>query len=104
MNLLDKSVQGFINQNLNTSVTDLLLKKSPNSDWDMKVIVEQIQAKNKAKSKLPAWFAKENIIYKSLALEQCPSEITGQFKAKLIKGEKLAGLTGGFGVDSYFSV
>lgn len=100
--ILDQEIQTFIRLNLKTNVSDLLLQKNKWADYPMTEIAEQIQCLQKAEKKLPTWFVTENIIYTSLSLEQCSSELTAQFKSKVIKGKNLVDLSGGFGVDSYF--
>ena len=50
--------------------------------------------------KLPEWAAIDGIrLPSSLALEQCSSQETAQWKARLVGGEHLVDLTGGLGVD-----
>ena len=57
----------------------------------------------KARKKLPTWFACPGIYYPpTLNLEQCSSELTARYKTGLAGGNTLLDLTGGFGVDSYF--
>ena len=42
------------------------------------------------------------IIRQNLNLEQTSSEITAKYKATLLKGNVMADITGGFGVDSFY--
>jgi len=101
--LLEKEIQDFITKNLEANVTTLALQKNkfPNYDWPE--ILNQIASKQKAKAKLPTWFAAENIIYPSkISIEQTSSEKTAEYKSKLVSGESLIDLTGGFGVDDYY--
>lgn len=66
-------------------------------------VIGQIAAREKAKDKLPSWFATDNIIYPSkISVEQTSSEITAKYKSDLVSGESLIDLTGGFGVDDYY--
>jgi hypothetical protein len=59
--------------------------------------------KNKSVKKLPTWFSKEKIYYpEKISIEQTSSEITANYKSKLVSGKKLIDLTGGFGVDSFY--
>src|SRR5690554_4267904 len=65
--------------------------------------MQQIESRRRIEKKLPTWFETSNIIYPpKLNLEQTSSEITAKYKASLVKGETLADITGGFGVDSFF--
>ncbi len=86
-------------------MTSLLLKGVSNSLVDIKILVEQIEAKKRSERKLPTWFNTENIYYPNkLNIEQTSSEITANYKSHLVSGKSLIDLTGGFGVDClYFS-
>lgn len=103
--LLSEEVQKYITTHLYRTPADLLLASSPYSKSQMTAIVGQIQARRKAQTKLPAWFATSQIIYPPvLSLEQCSSEVTAHYKKQVISGNTLADLTGGFGVDAcYFA-
>jgi hypothetical protein len=102
-NLLRPEVQDFINVNLDKDVTKLALTKNPFEDVTWTEIINQIAAKQKAKTKLPTWFATKNIIFPAkLSIEQTSSEITAQYKASLISGDSIIDLTGGFGVDDFY--
>ena len=101
--ILDQNIQEFITQNSGASITKLALQKNPFPEIDWILILNQIEAKSKAKDKLPTWFSTENIIYPSkISVEQTSSEKTAAYKASLISGESLIDLTGGFGVDDYY--
>ena len=101
--LLSKNIQEFITQNTGAAITKLALQKNPFPEVDWILILNQIEAKTKAKDKLPTWFSTENIIYPSkISVEQTSSEKTAAYKASLISGESLIDLTGGFGVDAYY--
>jgi hypothetical protein len=101
--LLNPEIQAFINANIGTSISKLALQKNPFPDVDWIRILNQIEAKSKAKDKLPNWFATENIIYPSkISIEQTSSQKTAEYKASIVSGESLIDLTGGFGVDDYY--
>lgn len=103
--ILSDEIQKFIDDNLASDISKLALQKSkfPNADWA--TILNQIAAKQKAKTKLPTWFETKKIYYPSkISVEQTSSEKTAKYKANLVSGETLIDLTGGFGVDDlYFS-
>lgn len=100
--ILKKEVQDFIEANINVDITRIILSKSPFDDVDSKTLAQQIDAKRKAKSKLPSWFESQKIVYpKNINLQQSSSELTANYKAKQIKGQRIADLTGGFGIDTY---
>ncbi|WP_139925635.1 class I SAM-dependent methyltransferase [Hymenobacter sp. DG01] len=64
-------------------------------------LVRQIQARQKARTKLPAWADNPDLVFPpTLSVEQASSARTAAFKASLVQGQRLADLTGGFGVDS----
>ncbi|NRD23439.1 class I SAM-dependent methyltransferase [Winogradskyella litoriviva] len=101
--LLNTEIQEFINSNLNSDITKLLLKGVPFKAIDAKQIVEQIESKKRCLKKLPNWFNKANIYYPNkLNIEQTSSETTAEYKASLVSGTKLIDLTGGFGVDTFY--
>jgi hypothetical protein len=101
--LLSLEVQEFINSNLNSDITKLLLKGSPFKTMSIKDLVEQIEAKKKCETKLPLWYKTPNIYYPNkLNIEQTSSETSAAYKAQLIKGATLIDLTGGFGIDTYY--
>ncbi|GGF02235.1 THUMP-like domain-containing protein [Flavobacterium limi] len=101
--ILNTNIQDFISQNIGASVTKLALQKNPFPETDWILILNQIEAKTKAKDKLPTWFSTENIIYPGkISVEQTSSEKTAAYKASLISGKTLIDLTGGFGVDDYY--
>lgn len=99
--LTKPEIQDFIEDHLYDDPSGLMLKANHYPDWPMKLIVEQIQSKSRAKRKLPTWFRTPGIIYPPLlSMEQCSSEQTATYKASLARGhKKMADLTGGFGVD-----
>lgn len=72
-------------------------------------IAEQIAGRQKAKPKLPQYYATEGIVYPpAVNLQQSSSERTAKFKADLLttvglsRYQLCADLTGGFGVDSFY--
>ena len=102
-NILNKEIQDFINANLKTDLTKLILKGCPFKEISIQEIAAQIVAKNKCQNKLPTWFRAENIYYPNkLNIEQTSSEITAQYKSKLVFGNSLIDITGGFGVDAFY--
>ncbi|MBC5839170.1 THUMP-like domain-containing protein [Flavobacterium muglaense] len=101
--ILETEIQLFINQNLEVPITKLALQKNPFPTIAWLTILGQIEAKAKAKDKLPTWFKTNDIIYPTkLSIEQTSSEKTAYYKSTLIAGDSLIDLTGGFGVDDYY--
>ncbi|SHM37027.1 hypothetical protein SAMN05444484_105319 [Flavobacterium chilense] len=100
---MHQNIQEFITQNSGVPIAKLALQKNPFPEIDWILILNQIEAKSKAKDKLPTWFSTKDIIYPGkISVEQTSSEKTAAYKASLISGETLIDLTGGFGVDDYY--
>ena len=101
--ILQPQIQEFINKNIGTSISKLALQKNPFPEIEWIRILNQIEAKSKAKDKLPTWFNTKNIIFPSkISVEQTSSEQTALYKSSIVSGESLIDLTGGFGVDDYY--
>jgi 16S rRNA G966 N2-methylase RsmD len=81
----------------------LLLAYQGKVDFDLKLAVQQIQARQKAKNKLPEWTADTRLLFPaSLSLEQASSTLTANFKSSLFEGHSLLDVTGGFGIDTFY--
>jgi hypothetical protein len=101
--ILNPEIQQFIDSQLGVSIPQLALQKNPFPDIEWIKIVNQIEAKAKARTKLPTWFNSVNILYPSkISVEQTSSERTAEYKSGLLNGSSLIDLTGGFGVDDYY--
>ena len=101
--ILHTDVQKFILKNLKSDIAQLILKGSPFKNITIQELANQIIAKQKSQTKLATWFHTENIYYpEKISIEQTSSEITANYKAKLITGKSIIDITGGFGVDAYF--
>ncbi|WP_298496194.1 class I SAM-dependent methyltransferase [uncultured Algibacter sp.] len=101
--ILNTDIQYFINNNENSVISDLLLKGTSFIDVDTKSIIEQIEARNRSKTKLKTWYDTANIYYPNkLNIEQTSSETTAKYKSELLKGNSIIDLTGGFGVDCFY--
>ncbi|WP_439554436.1 THUMP-like domain-containing protein [Flavobacterium macrobrachii] len=101
--ILSEEIQHYIDDKINADVTKLALQKNPFAEVEWNLVLQQLAAKQKAKSKLPTWFKTHNIYYPSkISVEQTSSEKTAQYKASLISGNNLIDLTGGFGVDDFY--
>lgn len=102
-NILNTGIQQFIENNSDTDIVSVLLKKPLFDEVSNKELAEQIEAKQKCKKKLPTWFNTSRIYYpKKINIEQTSSETTALYKSKIVSGNSLVDLTGGFGIDSYF--
>jgi hypothetical protein len=102
-NLLNNDIQVYINSNLSSDVSRILLKSTLFKNVTTKEIVEQIESKKKCQTKLPTWFKQPNIYFPNkLNIEQTSSEITAEYKSNLISGNRIIDITGGFGVDCFY--
>ena len=100
--LISSDIQNYINQNLNSDLNKLLLKKSPFSDVTMQEIVQQIKGRKTAEKKFP-FLTKEGIVFPpNLNLEQASSQSTAEYKSQTLSGKSFLDLTCGFGIDAYF--
>ena len=98
--MIDEATLAFIKEHRNDDVRSLALQATRYPQVDMRVAATQIEGRRLASTKLPAWAAVEGIVYPvRLSMEQCSSEATANYKASLVNGERLADLTGGFGID-----
>ena len=103
LKLLNPEIQKFINANIDKTISKLALQKNPFPEVEWISILNQIEAKTKAKLKLPSWFAADTIVYPSkISVEQTSSEKTASYKTGIVSGESLIDLTGGFGVDDFY--
>lgn len=66
------------------------------------VVAAQVAALQKLKRKVPTWYQPGLYFPAAISVEQASSERTAQLKAALFSGEKMADLTGGLGVDTFF--
>ena len=103
----------FVRQHASHDVGQLALRGSKDASVDLPMALQLIQGRQLAARKLPSWTAIDRLIYPPhLSLEQCSSEQTARYKAKITgallakgsngKSSKLIDLTGGFGVDFSF--
>ncbi len=101
--MIPQKTKQFILQNLNHDLVDLALKAKNFPEIDIPFAISQIQGMRKAKGKLPTWLENEQVVFPpKISMEQCSSEETAKFKASLINGERMADLTGGFGIDTFY--
>lgn len=101
--ILTAEVQEYIKAHINDDVNKIALAKPVFEGVSSTELAGQIAAKKKSLHKLPSWFQKDNIYYPSLlSIEQCSSEQTAAYKAKLLIGDSTIDITAGFGVDSFY--
>ena len=99
---MNDSTKQFIRDNLNVDVPTLALRKAP-VGTDFSLALRQIEARQLLQKKVPEWSNNEDLLFPPhLSIEQCSSEATAHYKAKLLQGHSLADLTGGLGIDTYY--
>ena len=100
---ISPETQLFIREHSSDDVRALALQAKKYPDINMPTAITQIAGRQVAAEKIPSWREIEEIWYpKHLSLEQCSSEITARYKARLLQGDSLTDLTGGFGIDCSF--
>lgn len=101
--LSNEEIQRYIRDNAGQDVRALALKKPPVSGWPYAEILQQIQARQKAEKKIPAWCVKGDLIFPAPdVVEQASSQATALYKKIIIQPEKVfVDLTAGVGVDSW---
>ena len=103
MNINEKT-WSFIREHADEDVRKVALQGTKDPDVDLQVALQQIAGRQTARKKLPSWAAVEGIVYPPhLNMEQCSSELTARYKAKIVgEDDNMADLTGGFGIDFYW--
>ena len=108
MTIINDATKEFVRCHRLDDVRQLALMGSKTEDIDLTLALQQIQGWQTARTKLPSWAARDEVIYPPhLNMEQCSSEATARYKGKLAArlcpdGGTMADLTGGMGID--FSV
>ncbi len=106
---LDIATRRFIEEHRNDDVRKLALESKRFPEIDMHFALSQIAGWQAARTKLPQWAEKPQIIYPPhLSMEQCSSASTALYKGAIINrliadgkmnADSMTDLTGGFGVD-----
>ncbi|UOQ78530.1 RsmD family RNA methyltransferase [Hymenobacter sp. 5516J-16] len=98
---LPAAARQYVAEHLHDDPAQLALQARRYPGLPVPDLVRQIQARQKARTKLPTWAENPDLIFPpTLSVEQASSARTAAFKASLVQGQRLADLTGGFGVDS----
>ncbi|MBP1630223.1 MAG: hypothetical protein H6Q15_1116 [Bacteroidetes bacterium] len=102
MKLPSQEEKIFIEQNINSDLTSLLLSK--NKEIDIKFCAQQIEGYNKAKDKFPSLLSINSLLFpRKINLEQTSSEQTAKYKASLFENKNtISDLSSGFGIDDIF--
>lgn len=116
---MNERTKQFVLAHADNDVRQLALKGCRDTEVDFPVALQQISGRQAARGKIPSWAAIDDIRYPiHLSMEQCSSEATARYKARLVElmspmgpmrpigpnspYRKLVDLTGGFGVDFAF--
>jgi hypothetical protein len=119
----------FVSEHIGDDTTRLIMNRAKWPEIDMDMAVNCIESRRKLKGKVQEWCDEPALIFpRKLSAEQCSSSATGTYKAELAEriasldsndrtvpspssapmghtgadGWKIADLTGGLGVDSWF--
>lgn len=103
MKLTDEQKK-FMREHAKADIGKLLLQASRYPDLDVPFLANQIWARRQIRTKLPSWYANEDLIFPAkIAAEQCSSELTAHYKQRLVQSDnRLCDLTGGLGIDSFY--
>lgn len=116
---MNERTKQFVLAHADDDVRQLALKGCRDTEVDFPMALQQISGRQAARGKIPSWAAIDDIRYPiHLSMEQCSSEATARYKARLVElmspmgpmrpigpnipYRKLVDLTGGFGVDFAF--
>ena len=104
-----KKLTAFVQEHIGDDLTRLILDRKKWPDIDMDLAVSCIQSRRKLKGKVQEWCSNPDLIFPvGLSAEQCSSSATGIYKSGLAlriadgRPFRLADLTGGLGVDSWY--
>ena len=98
---LPEAARRYVAAHLHDDPAHLALQARRHPGLPVPELVRQIQARQKARGKLPAWADNPDLMFPpALSVEQASSARTAAFKASLVGGARLADLTGGFGADA----
>lgn len=109
-----KDLYRFISEHIGDDVTRLILNRNRWPDIDIDLAVNCIESRKKLIGKVQEWYEEPQLIFpRRLSAEQCSSSATGKYKAELAESiiassgheeteTRIADLTGGLGVDSWY--
>lgn len=102
--MLNAKEEAFIKEHINDDIRHLALSMKQHDNIRKEFVLQQIAGRQVIKHKVPSWINIEGLIFpQQLSLEQCSSEATALYKARLAgSGHTMIDMTGGFGVDFIF--
>ena len=107
-----KKLAKFVSEHISSDISRLIMNKAKWPEIDMSLAVACIESRRKLKGKIQEWYDNPDLIFPlKVSAEQCSSSATAAYKAGLAEKMacedgsrewRLADLTGGLGVDSWF--
>lgn len=97
-----RSLEQFVWQHRDHDPHGLALLRDKFPDISMSEAAQWVSSLQKIKNKIPDWYQPGMQFPSSVAVEQCSSWQTAQYKAGLFQGEQMTDLTGGLGVDVFY--
>ena len=99
---LPEAARRYVAAHLHDDPAHLALQARRHPDLPVPELVRQIQARQKARAKLPAWADNHDLIFPpALSVEQASSSARPPSRRRWWPGPaRLADLTGGFGADA----
>lgn len=108
----------FVQEHIADDTSRLILNRAKWPEIDMDLAVNCIESRRKLRGKVQEWADNPSLVFpRKLSAEQCSSSATGRYKAELAgrifhtdenatttqaRNMRLADLTGGLGVDSWY--
>lgn len=100
--MLSNEEIAFIQTHSSANPTSLRLKYGKEQEF----AITQIEARQKARTKLPRWFTEPRLVFPAaVSVEQSSSEVTARYKAEIMSrmgSHSIIDATGGMGIDSFF--
>lgn len=104
-----EKLTAFVSQHISDDTARLILNRAKWPEIDMDLAVNCIESRKKLRGKVQEWYNEPSLVFPAkLSAEQCSSSATAEYKATFAEriagkdGWKIADLTGGLGVDSWF--
>jgi len=103
---MDHILLQFIIEHQDDYTTKLLLSRRKWPSIDIDLAVNTIEGRRRIVAKVPEWGSRSDLLYPTrLCTEQCSSAATATYKASIAERmgwKRIADLTGGLGVDSWY--
>ena len=81
---VNQATINFIREHTEADFHQLALRGTKDPEVDLTYALEQIAGRQMARTKIPSWASVEGIVYPPhLSMEQCSSEQTARYKARI---------------------